>query len=340
MSPGTSSRSSRRRTFPPPNRLALILDDQPCLADDIVNHAEEPVVLLAHADKELVEKARRSCRSTSIRCRRCIDRRRARGPNGVWGTDNVFKSFLVQRGDVEAALATADIASSKASTKRARRNSSTSSRRASSPMADAGRRHHGVGLAAVSVLRAQGAGDAVRPAGSSRARRADGDRRRVRRQGRVPVAHRRARRAARVEVRPAGEAHLRPRRGHGGDDEAPSVADAAPDRPSIATAGSSRWTSTSCSTAARTARCRRSCCRAARSTRRARTSVRTFAFAARAVATSTPPHGAFRGFGAPQSLFALERHMDVVAARGRARAGRVPAPQLHHRRARRARSGR
>ncbi|MBS1822560.1 MAG: xanthine dehydrogenase family protein [Acidobacteria bacterium] len=34
---------------------------------------------------------------------------------------------------------------------------------------------------------------------------------------------------------------------------------------------------------------------------------------ATAVATNTPPHGAFRGFGAPQSLFALERHMDVVA---------------------------
>ncbi|MBS1801278.1 MAG: xanthine dehydrogenase family protein [Acidobacteria bacterium] len=34
---------------------------------------------------------------------------------------------------------------------------------------------------------------------------------------------------------------------------------------------------------------------------------------AKAVATNTPPHGAFRGFGAPQSLFALERHMDVVA---------------------------
>ena len=33
----------------------------------------------------------------------------------------------------------------------------------------------------------------------------------------------------------------------------------------------------------------------------------------RAVATSVPPHGAFRGFGAPQSLFALERHMDRVA---------------------------
>jgi CO/xanthine dehydrogenase Mo-binding subunit len=34
----------------------------------------------------------------------------------------------------------------------------------------------------------------------------------------------------------------------------------------------------------------------------------------RAVATNAPPHGAFRGFGAPQSLFALECHMDRVAA--------------------------
>jgi CO/xanthine dehydrogenase Mo-binding subunit len=33
----------------------------------------------------------------------------------------------------------------------------------------------------------------------------------------------------------------------------------------------------------------------------------------KAVATNAPPHGAFRGFGAPQSLFALERHMDRIA---------------------------
>jgi len=32
-----------------------------------------------------------------------------------------------------------------------------------------------------------------------------------------------------------------------------------------------------------------------------------------AVATNAPPHGAFRGFGAPQSIFALERHMNKVA---------------------------
>jgi CO/xanthine dehydrogenase Mo-binding subunit len=34
---------------------------------------------------------------------------------------------------------------------------------------------------------------------------------------------------------------------------------------------------------------------------------------ARAVATNSPPHGAFRGFGAPQSIFAAERHLDQVA---------------------------
>src|SRR5205085_6893609 len=33
----------------------------------------------------------------------------------------------------------------------------------------------------------------------------------------------------------------------------------------------------------------------------------------RAMATNAPPHGAFRGFGAPQSIFALERHMDKIA---------------------------
>jgi CO/xanthine dehydrogenase Mo-binding subunit len=32
-----------------------------------------------------------------------------------------------------------------------------------------------------------------------------------------------------------------------------------------------------------------------------------------AVATNSPPNGAFRGFGAPQAMFAVERHMDRIA---------------------------
>ncbi len=35
----------------------------------------------------------------------------------------------------------------------------------------------------------------------------------------------------------------------------------------------------------------------------------------RAVATNTPPNGAFRGFGAPQAIYAIERQMDIAAAR-------------------------
>ena len=45
-----------------------------------------------------------------------------------------------------------------------------------------------------------------------------------------------------------------------------------------------------------------------------------------AVATNTPPSGAFRGFGAPQSLFALERHMDKIA-----RAVGLPPEELRRR---------
>ena len=49
----------------------------------------------------------------------------------------------------------------------------------------------------------------------------------------------------------------------------------------------------------------------------------------RAVATNAPPHGAFRGFGAPQSVFALERHLDRVAQAVGIDAGRIAATEFH-----------
>ena len=77
------------------------------------------------------------------------------------------------------------------------------------------RRRDGLGLDAVPVLHPQGARAAVQPARREDPRRPDGDRRRVRRQGRVPVDHRRACGAAGVEVRAPGQDRLRPRRRHG-----------------------------------------------------------------------------------------------------------------------------
>ena len=40
-----------------------------------------------------------------------------------------------------------------------------------------------------------------------------------------------------------------------------------------------------------------------------------FRLRGRGIATNTPPSGAFRGFGAPQSLFGLEMHMEEIARR-------------------------
>src|SRR5499433_31718 len=50
------------KDIPGANYVALILNDQPYLADQVVNHPEEPVVLLAHPDKYLLEEARRHVR--------------------------------------------------------------------------------------------------------------------------------------------------------------------------------------------------------------------------------------------------------------------------------------
>src|SRR5439155_15132525 len=47
------------KDIPGENYIALILNDQPYLADAIVNHPEEAIVLLAHQDKYLLEEARR-----------------------------------------------------------------------------------------------------------------------------------------------------------------------------------------------------------------------------------------------------------------------------------------
>ena len=45
------------KDIPGKNCIALITDDQPCLADGVVNHPEEPILLLAHANRYVLPKA-------------------------------------------------------------------------------------------------------------------------------------------------------------------------------------------------------------------------------------------------------------------------------------------
>jgi CO/xanthine dehydrogenase Mo-binding subunit len=98
------------KDIPDKNCVALIIEDQPCLADGVVNHPEEAVVLLAHPDKYLLEEARRAVRIEiePLPAIFTIDDSLAK-KEIVWGEDNIFKSFLVEKGDVDAAMAAAEI---------------------------------------------------------------------------------------------------------------------------------------------------------------------------------------------------------------------------------------
>src|SRR5919112_1733994 len=90
------------RDVPGANYVALILNDQPYLADAVVNHAEEPVLLLAHADKYLLEEARRAVRVEIEPLPAVFTIEESLEPKEViWGEDNVFKAFLVEKGNVD-----------------------------------------------------------------------------------------------------------------------------------------------------------------------------------------------------------------------------------------------
>src|SRR5947209_6552452 len=97
------------KDIPGENYVALILNDQPYLADEVVNHPEEPIVLLAHHDKYLLEEARRHVSidyeelPAIFSLEDSLDQKEI-----IWGDDNIFKKFLVNKGNVDDAWAQAD----------------------------------------------------------------------------------------------------------------------------------------------------------------------------------------------------------------------------------------
>jgi CO/xanthine dehydrogenase Mo-binding subunit len=96
--------------IPGRNRVKLIADDQPYLASDVVNHPEEPIVLIAHRDPARADDARRrvTIEIEPLPAVLTIDESLARREI-IWGADNIFKSYTVAKGDVEAALAGAAV---------------------------------------------------------------------------------------------------------------------------------------------------------------------------------------------------------------------------------------
>src|SRR6478736_5558983 len=92
------------KDIPGENYVALILNDQPYLADEVVNHPEEPIVLLAHHDKYLVEEARRHVRIEYEEMPAIFSLKDSLAQREIiWGEDNVFKKFLVDKGNIDDA---------------------------------------------------------------------------------------------------------------------------------------------------------------------------------------------------------------------------------------------
>ncbi|MGH9805474.1 MAG: xanthine dehydrogenase family protein molybdopterin-binding subunit, partial [Candidatus Acidiferrales bacterium] len=98
------------KDIPGKNCVTLILEDQPCLVSEPINHAEEAVVLLAHADKYLLEEARRCVRLDIEPLPAVLTLEDSLAQKEIiWGRDNILKSIRVDKGDPDAAFARGDV---------------------------------------------------------------------------------------------------------------------------------------------------------------------------------------------------------------------------------------
>lgn len=96
--------------IPGRNAVFLMKYDQPALADGEVRHVHEPVVLLAHPSRETVRRAAKLVRVHVEPAPPVLDFCAEPAPDQVqYGTDNVFKRILIEKGDVERALASAPV---------------------------------------------------------------------------------------------------------------------------------------------------------------------------------------------------------------------------------------
>ena len=92
------------------NAVFLMEYDQPVLADGYVRHVHEPVLLLAHPSREMVRRAAKLVAIDVEDESPVLDFCATPTDSDIqYGSDNVFKHILIEKGDIEAALAAAPI---------------------------------------------------------------------------------------------------------------------------------------------------------------------------------------------------------------------------------------
>lgn len=97
------------KDIPGKNCIALIIEDQPCLADGGVNHPEEAILLLAHTNRNILPKAVEAVEIEYEPLPALFTIEASEQQDVIiWGKDNVFKTYLVEKGDVDEVWARAD----------------------------------------------------------------------------------------------------------------------------------------------------------------------------------------------------------------------------------------
>jgi CO/xanthine dehydrogenase Mo-binding subunit len=86
------------RDIPGRNLVALIVEDQPCLVERDVRHFAEPIVLLAHADREILQAAEVA-----------IEYEPADPVLDPLLSPTTFKAIAINKGDIDAGFARADV---------------------------------------------------------------------------------------------------------------------------------------------------------------------------------------------------------------------------------------
>lgn len=90
------------------NHIQLIVADQPCLAEGQVNHCDEPILLLAHPDRKKLREALNAVRVAYDPLPAVLSIEESEKQNEIiLGEDNIIKSFLLEKGDVDSAWAEA-----------------------------------------------------------------------------------------------------------------------------------------------------------------------------------------------------------------------------------------
>jgi CO/xanthine dehydrogenase Mo-binding subunit len=98
------------RDIPGPNVIALIEPDQPVLAPGYVRHVQEPVLLLAHPHRMALRRAVAAVTIEVAPEPSILDFRLTPDPAQIqYGADNVLKHLTITKGDVERALESAPI---------------------------------------------------------------------------------------------------------------------------------------------------------------------------------------------------------------------------------------